>query len=77
MRSELFVALSATVSLFPGVESDMRFKIGFLSETLSTEGAQECLFHLHVFVDLCLRLKGSGCVCNTHTLWFLSAEAVK
>ena len=57
MRSELFVALSATVSLFPGVEGDVRFKIGFLSETLSTECAQECLFHLHVFVDLCLGLK--------------------
>ena len=57
MRSELFVALSATVSLFPGVEGDVRFKIGFLGETLSTKCAQECLFHLHVFVHLCLGLK--------------------
>ena len=52
MRSELLVALSAVVPFLPGVQGDVRFQVGFLREALATEGAEEGLLHLHVFVYL-------------------------
>ena len=52
--SELLVTLGTTVALFSSVQSYVGFKICLLRESLSTESAQEGLFHLHMFIHLCI-----------------------
>ena len=53
--SEFLVTLGAAVALFTSVQSYVGFKICLLGESFSTECAQECLFHLHMFVHLYIR----------------------
>ena len=55
MGPELLVTLGATVTLFTGVQSYVGFQICLFGESLSTECAQESLFHLHMFVHLYIR----------------------
>ena len=55
MGSELLVTLSTTVALFTGVQSYVGFKVCLLGESFSTECAEECFLHLHMFVHLNIR----------------------
>ena len=52
--SEFLVTLGTTVALFSSVQSYVGFKICLFGESLSTESAQEGLFHLHMFIHLCI-----------------------
>jgi len=50
--SEFLITLGTTVALFSSMQSYVGFKICLLRESLSTESAQEGLFHLHMFIHL-------------------------